>query len=126
MDELTEVQDIGEIVAQSVIEFFKQEKINNSIKEIMSLGVKPYYNEIAPDMNLLNGKTVVVTGSLVNYTRQEIKEKLHSLGANDASSVSRKTDFVLVGNDPGSKYDKALELGIKIITESEFEKMILK
>ena len=124
--ELIDVQDIGEIVAESVIEFFKQEKINNSIKEIMSLGVKPYYNEITPNMNLLSGKTVVVTGSLINYTRQEIKEKLHSLGANDASSVSRKTDFVLVGNDPGSKYDKALELGIKIITESEFEEMLQK
>lgn len=125
-EELMEVQDIGEVVAKSVIEFFKEEKINNSIKEIMDLGVEPYYSDTTSGINILTGKTVVVTGSLINYTRQQIKEKLHSLGANDAGSVSRKTDFVLAGSEPGSKYDKALELGIKIITESEFEEMLQK
>lgn len=124
MEELQSVSDIGEIVAQSVIDFFKDDKINNSIAELLKLGVEPEYNEEKIVENPFVGKSVVVTGSLINYSRTEIKEKIESLGAKDASSVSKKTDYVLVGKDPGSKYNKALELGIKIISEEEFENML--
>lgn len=123
LEELITIQDVGEIVALSVIEFFKEEKINNSIKELLSLGVTPTYTGKVSKQNVFSGKTIVVTGSLINYTRQEIKEKLQSLGVKESGSVSKKTDYLLLGSDPGSKYNKALDIGIKIITESEFEKM---
>jgi DNA ligase (NAD+) len=120
MEELISVEDIGEIVANSVIEFFKQEKIIESINELFKMGVNPHYEiKETVEESIFNGKTLVVTGSLENFSRNEIKEKLESLGANVSGSVSRKTDFVIVGNDPGSKYEKALELGIKIIKEEE-------
>lgn len=124
LEELQSISDIGEIVAQSVIEFFKDDKINNSIAELLKLGVKPEYKEEKIVENPFVGKSVVVTGSLINYSRSEIKNKIESLGAKDAASVSKKTDYVLVGKDPGSKYNKALELGIRIISEEEFEKML--
>ncbi|MCM8711870.1 NAD-dependent DNA ligase LigA [Clostridium sp. SYSU_GA19001] len=122
-EELTSIQDIGDIVAQSIIEYFKEEKIINSINELLSLGVKPHFEEVAVSNNPFAGKTVVVTGSLEGYSRTEIKEKLQLLGAKVSGSVSRKTDYVIAGKDPGSKYDKALELGIKILSEEEFNSM---
>ena len=69
-------------------------------------------------------KTMVVTGTLEGYSRTEIKEKLEELGVKIAGSVSKKTDYVLVGSEPGSKYDKAVTLGVKVLTEEEFEGML--
>lgn len=123
-DELVKIEDVGDIVACSIIEFFKDEKIINSIDELLKLGVKPYYEEVLIKESIFSGKTVIVTGSLKEFSRSEIKDKLQGLGAKVSSSVSSKTDFVLVGKEPGSKYEKALNLGIKIITEAEFKSMI--
>lgn len=123
-DELISVQDIGDIVAKSIVEFFKQEKIVKSIEELFSLGVCPTYQESEVTSNPLTGKTVVATGTLKNYSRTEIKEKLESFGANVAGSVSKKTDYVIAGENAGSKYDKALKLGIKILNEDEFEELV--
>jgi len=123
-EELTSIQDIGDIVAKSIIEFFKEEKIANSINELLSLGIKPYFKDITAIENTFMGKTIVVTGSLKNYSRSEIKEKLQNLGAKVSESVSKKTDYVIAGKDPGSKYNKALELGIKILSEEEFISML--
>jgi DNA ligase (NAD+) len=124
-EELVSVQDIGDIVAESIIEFFKEDKIIKSINELLELGVKPRYEEEAVvEDNLFNGKTLVVTGTLNNYTRTGIKEKLESLGAKVSGSVSKKTDYLLAGEAAGSKYDKALELGVKVITEEEFQQML--
>jgi DNA ligase (NAD+) len=123
-EDLISIHDIGEIVAQSIIKFFSQDKINKSINELLSLGVKPYYEQIEVKENVFEGKTVVVTGSLKNYSRTEIKDKLEALGAKVSGSVSKKTDYVIVGEDAGSKYDKAVELNIKILTEEEFDEMI--
>lgn len=123
-DELVKIEDVGDIVACSIIEFFKDEKIISSIDELLKLGVKPYYEEVLIKESIFGGKTVVVTGSLEEFSRSEIKNKLQGLGAKVSSSVSSKTDFVLVGKEPGSKYEKALNLGIKIITEAEFKSMI--
>jgi len=69
-------------------------------------------------------KTFVVTGTLPSLSREEAKEKIRSLGGHAAESVSRKTDYVLAGENPGSKYDKAMELGVKIIDEKEFLRML--
>lgn len=123
-DELLEIKDIGEIVAKSIIEFFKQEKIIKSMNELLELGVAPVTDDLeVKGESPFKDKTVVVTGSLINYSRTDIKEKLESLGAKVSSSVSKKTDFVLVGNEPGSKFDKAKELGVRIIQEEEFEEL---
>lgn len=123
-EELISVQDVGDIVAKSVLEFFKEEKILTSIEELLNLGVRPHYEEETIVESAFSGKTIVVTGSLESFSRTEIKEKLESLGAKVSGSVSKKTDYVLVGAEPGSKYDKAVELGIRILTEEEFKKMI--
>ncbi|WP_026884216.1 NAD-dependent DNA ligase LigA [Clostridium akagii] len=123
-DELISIQDIGEIVANSVLDFFKEDKILNSIRELIQVGVKPHYEEEQVIENEFMDKTVVVTGSLENLSRSEIKEKIEALGAKVSSSVSKKTDYVLVGKDPGSKYDKAVELGVKVISEEEFYKIL--
>jgi DNA ligase (NAD+) len=92
MDELISVQDIGDTVAKSIIEFFKEDKIIKSINELMSLGVKPYYEEEEILESIFLGKTVVVTGTLKNYSRGSIKEKLESLGAKVAGSGSGKAE----------------------------------
>ncbi|ENK1245024.1 NAD-dependent DNA ligase LigA [Clostridium botulinum] len=124
IEELVEVPDVGEIVAKSIHDFFADEKIINNIEELLNLGVKPYYEEEIINENPFMNKTIVVTGSLNNYSRGEIKDKLQSLGAKVSSSVSKNTDYVLVGEKPGSKYDKAVNLGIKVIDEDEFFNMI--
>jgi DNA ligase (NAD+) len=123
-EELISIQDVGEIVANSVLEFFKEDKIIDSIEELLKVGVKPHYEEQEVEVNEFMGKTIVVTGGLESFSRSEIKEKIEALGAKVSGSVSKKTDYVLVGKEPGSKYDKALELGIKIITEDEFNKKL--
>lgn len=123
-EELTAVKDIGDIVAKSIVEFFKEEKIIISINELLDLGVKPYYDEEEVLENPFNEKTVVVTGTLKNYSRNEIKEKLESLGAKVSGSVSKKTDYLLAGEAAGSKHDKALQLGVRIINEEEFEEIL--
>lgn len=124
IDELTSVQDIGDIVAKSIIEFFKEDKIIQSINELLQLGVNPRYEEEEILESVFSDKTIVVTGTLKNYTRSSIKEKLESLGAKIAGSVSKKTDYVLAGEEAGSKYDKAVELGVRILSEDDFEKML--
>lgn len=123
-DDLISIQDIGGIVADSLIEFFEKPAIKESIDELLAVGIKPFYEESEISVSPFMGKTVVATGSLVNYSRTGIQEKLEALGAKVSGSVSKKTDYVLVGADAGSKYNKAVELGIKIISEEEFENML--
>ena len=95
-DELVSVQDVGDIVAQDVLAFFKEEKVLETIDELLSLGVNPMYEEKEVIQSPFEGKTVVATGSLQNYSRTGIKEKLESLGAKVAGSVSKKTDLSLI------------------------------
>ncbi|EOU1596244.1 NAD-dependent DNA ligase LigA [Clostridium perfringens] len=123
-EELVSVQDVGDIVARSIIEFFKEERTLKVINELLSLGVNPHYEKKEVLESLFMGKTVVVTGTLENYSRTSIKEKLESLGAKVSGSVSKKTDFVIAGEAAGSKYDKAKSLGVTILSEEEFENMI--
>ena len=124
LEELVEVSDVGDIIAECVYEFFREEKVLNTINELLKLGVNPKYEEQEVTESLFKGKTVVVTGSLEDYTRISIKEKFESLGAKVSGSVSKKTDYVLAGEEAGSKLKKAEELGIKIISEKEFKMMI--
>ncbi|ARC85733.1 NAD-dependent DNA ligase LigA [Clostridium argentinense] len=123
-ESLISIPEIGEIVAKSIIDFFKLEQVVENIQQLFQLGVKPYFEELEIKENPFAGKTMVVTGTLENYSRNEIKEKLEALGVKISSSVSKKTDYVLVGKEPGSKYAKALELEVKVLNEEEFEDMI--
>ncbi len=123
-EELVSVQDVGDIVAKDVMEFFSEEKVMETIQELLDLGVNPKFEEIEVIENPFEGKTVVATGSLQNYSRTEIKDKLESLGAKVAGSVSKKTDYVIAGEAAGSKLTKAEELGVKVISEEEFEEIL--
>jgi DNA ligase (NAD+) len=123
-EELVQVQDVGDIVAKCVIEFFNEEKVITTINELLELGVKPKYEEKKVVASGFSGKTVVVTGTLSKYSRSEIKNKLEELGAKVSGSVSKKTDYVIAGEEAGSKLTKAQELGVAVLTEEEFEKMI--
>ncbi|WP_297713616.1 NAD-dependent DNA ligase LigA [Clostridium sp.] len=123
-DELVSVQDVGDIVAKCVLEFFQEEKVLATIDELLNLGVNPSFEEQVIVESSFNGKTVVVTGTLQNYSRGDIKAKLEALGAKVSGSVSKKTDYVIAGEEAGSKLTKAQDLGITVLSEEEFEKMI--
>jgi DNA ligase (NAD+) len=123
-EELTEVPEIGEITAACIVEFFSRPETHKVIAELQRAGVNMKSLTAAPKGGPLEGKTLVVTGALRKYTRQEIEEKIASLGGRAASSVSKKTDYVVAGDSAGSKLDKARKLGVPIIGEEEFEKLI--
>lgn len=123
-DELVSVQDVGDIVAKCVLEFFQEEKVLATIDELLKLGVNPSFEEKVIVESSFNGKTVVVTGTLQNYSRGEIKAKLESLGAKVSGSVSKKTDYVIAGEEAGSKLTKAQDLGVTVLSEEEFENMV--
>lgn len=123
-DELVAVPEVGDIVAKGVVEFFKEEKVINTIDELLSLGVNPKYEEKKIISSPFEGKTVVVTGTLKNYSRDQIKSKLETLGAKVSGSVSKKTDYVVAGEEAGSKLIKANDLGVKVLTEEEFETIV--
>ena len=95
------------------------------IEELRDLGVNTkYIDDRQVNSTFFTGKTVVLTGALENYSRNEAKAIIEKMGGNVSSSVSNKTDFVLAGDNAGSKYDKAISLGIKLISEDEFNELI--
>lgn len=125
-EELKEIKDIGEIIAQSVYDYFKD---NNNVELINRLKEHNINMNYLGSINIseeFSNKTFVLTGSLVSLTRDDAKEKIESLGGNVTGSVSKKTDVVVVGDSPGSKYTKAKELGITIWTEEEFLEKVNK
>ena len=119
VEALQGVQDIGPVVAMHIANFFHEPHNRKIINKLIAAGV--HWPEIKENKNLpLAGSTFVLTGTLNRLSRDEAKEKLEKLGAKVAGSVSNKTTYVVVGVDPGSKYDKAKTLGIKILDEDEF------
>jgi DNA ligase (NAD+) len=122
--DLDAVEQIGEKVAESVYEYFHNENNRKVIKELLDAGVKPELPKKTKAKGKLAGKTIVVTGTLQNYSRQQIEEAIRNAGAKASSSVSKNTDFVLAGENPGSKFDKARRLGVKVISEKEFTEML--
>lgn len=120
LEQLLQVREIGEIVAHSILDFFAEEHNLQVIQELLSLGLT-YPAIIAENLYhpQITGKTFVITGSFVNLKRDEIKAELEEYGAKVAGSVSKKTDYVIVGSDAGSKLTKANELGIRLMEESE-------
>ncbi|MDY6979531.1 MAG: NAD-dependent DNA ligase LigA [Pseudomonadota bacterium] len=122
---LMAVPDIGPIVAESILTFFKQKHNQEVIEKLIQAGVTWKDIEVKPAEELpLNGKTFVLTGALENMSRDEAKASLQALGAKVTGSVSKKTDYVVVGADPGSKADKAESLGVEILDEAAFLDLI--
>lgn len=119
-DELTAVPEIGGKIAESVLAFFRQDQARNLIEKFRQAGVKLSQGPAVLPEGLLSGKTFVLTGSLASMGRSEAGKIIESLGGQASDSVTKKTDYVVVGDKPGSKYDKALKLGIKILNEEEF------
>ena len=123
-EELGMINDIGPIVANSIREFFLQDQTIDLIQKLKQAGVNTKSLEEESTDNRFEGKTFVLTGSLEKYTRGEATNIIEKLGGKTSSSVSKKTDYVLAGEDAGSKLTKAQALGVKIITEAEFEEMV--
>ena len=125
LEELIEINDVGEIIAKSIVEFFNNEENIRTIDLLKKIGINILYKgEKTEEKEDFLNKTFVVTGTLNNYSRDEIKEKIENFGGRTSESVSKKTDVVIVGENPGSKYDKALKLGIEIWNEEELVKKI--
>ena len=122
-EELTEVPDVGGITAANICDWFSQEQSKHLIERLRQAGVNFESKRVITDARFA-GKTFVLTGALSKFTREEATEKIELLGGKAAGSVSKKTSFVVVGENAGSKERKARELGIPILTEDEFLEMI--
>ena len=123
IEELTSINDVGEIIAKSIKEYFSDDKNIKLIDELKNLGLNFDYISNG-QVSKLEGMTYVLTGTLEKYKREELTDILESLGAKVTSSVTKKTTGVIVGDKPGSKYEKALKLGIKIYTEEDIDSLI--
>lgn len=121
-EELEKIPDIGPRVSSSIVEWFKQERNKKLVEDLKKAGVKIEAPKKTGEK--LKGKTLVFTGNLSSMTRDQAKKKVYLLGGDAAGSVSNKTDYVVVGENAGSKVNKAKELGVKIIGEEEFLEMI--
>jgi DNA ligase (NAD+) len=124
INELIEMDDVGEVVAESIYNYFHNDNNIAIVKGLINAGVVINYNKQEIEETMFTGKTVVITGSFDKYSRVELTDKFQKMGAKVASSVSKNTDYVIVGENAGSKYDKAVELGIDIITGEELNNLI--
>lgn len=123
LEDLSQINDIGPIVANSIVEFFRQEQTQDLIQKLKAGGVNTEAKEEENIDNRFEGKTFVLTGTLENYTRGEVSNLIEKFGGKTASAVSKKTDYVLAGEEAGSKLTKAQNLGVTILTEAEFQEM---
>ncbi|MBC7334014.1 MAG: NAD-dependent DNA ligase LigA, partial [Actinobacteria bacterium] len=124
-EDLEKINEIGPRIAQSVVTFFQQKQNLEVIEKLRKAGVN-FRSEVrkVEEKEEFKGKVFVLTGKLSSFTRDEATEIIERLGGRVTSSVSRSTDYVLVGEDPGSKLDAARRYGIRTINEEEFKKMI--
>ncbi|MBO5348586.1 MAG: NAD-dependent DNA ligase LigA [Clostridia bacterium] len=124
LEELSVQNDVGEITAKSIYEFFREEQSIDLINKLKEAGVNMESLEEESSDNRFEGQTFVLTGALSKYTRDEASDIIEKLGGKISGSVSKKTAYVLAGEDAGSKLTKAQNLGVTVITEEEFEEMI--
>lgn len=125
IDDFLEINDVGPVVAQSLHQFFQEDENKVIINNIIEFGVKwdDQAQNVTNDQKL-NQQTFVVTGTLENFSRDEIKELIENNGGKVSGSVSKKTSYVIIGDNPGSKADKAAELGVKIINEEQLMELL--
>lgn len=124
VEELSEVPEVGPKVAASIVEFFSEPANRKLVEKLRKAGLRFTEERKAPRDSRLAGKTFVFTGALAHRSREEAEELVVSHGGKISSSVSKKTDYVVVGSEPGSKYDKAKSLGVTILDETQFEKLL--
>ena len=122
-EELAEIDQIGPTMAKSIFEYFRDPENRSVIEQLLAAGVKPEQPKNRRS-DKLAGKTIVVTGTLENLSRQQAQQAIRQAGGKATSSISKKTDFVLAGENPGSKLDKARKLGVEVIDEKQFIKMM--
>ncbi|MCL5986093.1 MAG: NAD-dependent DNA ligase LigA [Actinobacteria bacterium] len=123
-EELMAIREIGPVVADSIYDFFGKKENLRLIERLRNAGVKMSRESAVSGEGKLSDKTFVLTGKLSSFTRAEAEQLIKRLGGRVSESVSKSTDYVLVGEEPGSKYDKALNLGVRILSEDEFKKLI--
>ncbi|RLF45235.1 MAG: DNA ligase (NAD(+)) LigA [Thermoplasmata archaeon] len=123
-ESLLEIHEVGPETADSIVSFFREKINREEIERMKKFGVKATVAQVEEKKGILSGKVFVFTGALQSFSREEAKRLVEELGGRAASSVSKNVDFVVVGENPGSKYDKAKKLGLKIIDEKEFKRMI--
>jgi len=123
-EELSQVPEIGAIIAHSVHGFLHSPFGQRTLRELGSVGVSMESTSGAATSEILQGKTLVVTGKLTRYTREEIHELITQHGGHPASSISKNTDFLVAGENAGSKLAKAAQLGVRVLTEAEFEQLV--
>ena len=125
VEELTDIQDIGDILANNIYNYFHEDKNITLINNLKEIGINmEYKGEKTIDNDIISNKKFVITGTISFMTRDEIKALLEKYGGTSVESVSKKTDVVIVGDSPGSKYDKALKLGIEIWDEDKLKDII--
>ncbi|HUT46988.1 MAG TPA: NAD-dependent DNA ligase LigA [Sedimentisphaerales bacterium] len=122
-EELAEIDQIGPTMAKSLYEYFRDPENRSVMDQLLAAGVKPEQPKTRRS-DKLAGKTFVVTGTLETFSRQQAEQAIRQAGGKPSSSVSKKTDFVLAGENPGSKLDKARKLGVEVIDEKQFLKMM--
>ena len=122
---LISIDGIGAQMALDIVEFFKEEHNIDVINKLLNVIEVEDFNDVINDKSLIAGKTIVFTGTLVKFTRNEAKSVALANGAKVSGSVSGSTDIVVAGENAGSKLKKATELGIKVISEEEFSEMIV-
>ena len=122
-EELQEVNEVGPRIAESIVEFFQEPKNRALVKQLHDLGLRLTGTKKERGTKLA-GKTFVLTGTLAHFTRDEAKKMIEDAGGRVSGSVSKKTDFVVAGDDAGSKLDKAKELGVKVIGEKEMQELL--
>ncbi|HEY4687046.1 MAG TPA: helix-hairpin-helix domain-containing protein, partial [Candidatus Subteraquimicrobiales bacterium] len=123
-EDLVDIPEIGPKIAQSITAFFKQGRNLRVIEKLIKAGVKMEEPREARVTKKLKGTSFVLTGALSRFTREEASEKIEQLGGRVASSISAKTDYLVAGENPGSKYQKAKALGVKIIGEDDFLELV--
>ncbi len=124
VEELTEIEEIGPVIARSVYDFFHSKAGRKAVERLKKAGVNTSAKKATKKGGPLSGKTVVITGSLENFSRKDAEQAVEDAGGRATSSVSSNTDFVVVGASPGAKVDKADELGVETIEEKEFLKRL--
>lgn len=126
IDDLKNISEIGPVIADSIVNFFKERHNIDLLSRLKQAGIRLKNKASQENENFLDQLKFVFTGSLNDFTRSEIKDLVENAGGRAVSSVSSKTDYLVIGDNPGSKYDKAQSLGIEILNESEFKEMIKK
>ncbi|MDD5553935.1 MAG: NAD-dependent DNA ligase LigA [Candidatus Omnitrophica bacterium] len=123
-EDLRKIYEVGPVIAQSIADFFGQESTRQLIKKFKAAGLEAREEIRSVKRSLITGKTLVFTGEMEDFSRNEAERLVREMGGNASSSVSKNTDFVVAGGNPGSKYENAKKMGVKIISEKEFKEMI--